>query len=155
MICKEELERIYRTHFQTVWNLCYTCLRHPADTEDAVQATFEKLARSGKRFRDGEHEKAWLIVTARNVCRDELRRRGRNAPPLEQTTPAVPAHRMDETLLALNTLPQAYRLVLYLFYYEELSTRQIAALLKKPDATVRSHLHRGRKLLKEQLEGEA
>ena len=154
MVSKEEFEACYRIHFQMVWNLCYTYLHNPADTEDAVQETFIKLAACAKRFRDREHEKAWLIVTASNVCKDELRRMGRKEISLEAAPPiAVPQYEMDETLQALRALPEKYRTVLYLFYYEGLPTKQIGKLLKRPDATVRSDLHRGRQMLKQRLEG--
>lgn len=151
---KEELEASYRIHFRMVWNLCYTYLRNPADTEDAVQETFMKLAVSRKRFRDRDHEKAWLIVTAGNVCKDELKRMGRREVPLDMAEP-IPAAQpeIDETLQALRALPEKYRTVLYLFYYEGLPTKQIGKLLKKPDVTVRSDLHRGRQMLKARLEG--
>ena len=153
---KTEFAACYRAHFQTVWNVCYTCLRNPADTEDAVQETFLRLARCGKRFRDREHEKAWLIVTAGNVCKDEFRRRGRQNLSLEQVGPvAAPDSPGSETMEALLALPEHYRQALYLFYYEDLSTKEIAKVMKRPEATVRSLLHRGRKLLKARLEGEA
>ena len=154
MVSKEEFETCYRIHFQMVWNLCYTYLHNPADTEDAVQETFMKLAVCGRKFRDADHEKAWLIVTAGNVCKDELRRMGRKEVSLETAEPVSSSQpEMDETLQALRTLPEIYRTVLYLFYYEGLPTKQIGKLLKRPDATVRSDLRRGRQMLKERLEG--
>lgn len=154
MVSKEEFEASYRFHFQMVWNLCCTYLHNPADTEDAVQETFLKLAACRKRFRDRDHEKAWLIVTAGNVCKDELRRIRRKEVSLETVAPiAVPQPEIDDTMQALRALPEKYRTVLYLFYYEGLPTKQIGKLLKRPDATVRSDLHRGRQMLKQQLEG--
>ena len=156
MYTKEEFEACYRIHFQMVWNLCYTYLHNPADTEDAVQETFLKLARCGKTFRDREHEKAWLIVTAGNVCKDELKRKSRDTVSLEDNMPVqVSETEQDETLLALMNLPEQYRTVLYLFYYEGLPTKKIGKLLRKQDATIRSQLHRARQLLKARLEGEA
>lgn len=155
MYTKEELEASYHTHFRMVWNLCYTYLHHPADTEDAVQETFIKLARCAKKFRDREHEKAWLIVTAGNVCKDELKRKGRHSAALEENIQDKGTlEKTDEVLLAIRELPEQYRTVLYLFYYEGLPTKRIAKLLKKPDATVRSQLHRARQMLKGRLEGE-
>ena len=156
MYTKAEFEGCYHAHFTMVWNLCYTYLRNPADTEDAVQETFLRLYRSGKRFRDREHEKAWLIVTAGNVCKDELKRRGRRELSLEEIgTNGIQDPQVDETLLALGELPEQYRTVLYLFYYEGLSSKEIGRLLKRRDITVRSDLHRGRQLLKARLEEEA
>ena len=153
MYSKAEFEDCYQSHFRMVWNLCYTYLHNSADAEDAVQETFLRLYRSQKRFRDREHEKAWLIITAGNVCKDELKRKGRAGVSLEKDVQVEPSEmEQDETLMSLMKLPEQYRTVLYLFYYEGLSTKKIGKLLKKPDATIRSQLHRARQLLKARLE---
>lgn len=149
---KEQFEDSYRAHFRLVWNLFYTYLQNPADTEDAVQDTFLKLATAKKAFRDREHEKAWLIVTARNLCKDELKRSRRREVPLEEAAVAVQP-KPDETLELVRSLPERYQTVIYLYYYEGYATKQIAKLLGKPDATVRSDLRRGRLLMKQGLEG--
>lgn len=143
----------YQRHFQMVWNLCYTYLHNPADVEDAVQETFVKLALSQKSFRDDDHEKAWLIVTAGNVCKDALRR-GRREQQLPKQIPAQELPPEDETIRVLRAMPEPYRTAMYLFYYEELPTKQIGAILNRRDATVRSILHRGRLMMKQRLEGE-
>lgn len=148
---RAEFEALYRRHFSTVWNVCISLLHDPADTEDMVHDTFLRLLESGKAFESEAHEKAWLIVTARNVCRNELKSsRRRDLPEAERadTTPLL-----DETLLAVRRLPEKYRLPLYLFYYEGYPTAEIARLLKRPDSSVRSDLRRGRLLLKQELGG--
>lgn len=151
----EAFERCYYANCKMIWNLCYTYLENPADTEDAVQETFLRLAASSKTFRDGDHEKAWLIVTAKNVCKDELKRFSRKELPLEQAEGAGGKEpHIDETLQAVRALPERYQTVLYLYYYEGYPTKQIGRILKKPDATIRSDLHRGRLLMKDRLEGE-
>lgn len=151
---KERFAEIYASQFRLVWNVCLTLLRNPADTEDAVQETFLRLLRQDEGRRALENVRAWLVVTARNVCRDELRRFRRRELPLEQAGEAAsPPPEIDETLAAVRRLPENYRLPLYLFYYEELSTAQIAALLKRREATVRSDLRRGRIKLRQMLGG--
>ena len=109
---------------------------------------------SDKVFLDEAHEKAWLIVTARNLCRDELRRPRRRELPLEQASCLYSEDpEPDETMRAISALSDKYRTVLYLYYYEGYGTPQIAKLLHLPDSTVRSHLRRGRSTLKKQLGG--
>jgi len=151
---KEEWTKVYHRHCQTVWNICYPYFMNPADTEDAVQETFLRLIRSGKAFRDEEHEKAWLIVTAKNVCRDEMKRARRKDVPLEEASalrsPETPE---DETLLAIRELPEKQRLVIYLYYYEGYGTVKISQMLQRPQASVRSDLRRGRMALKKRLGG--
>ena len=80
---KEAFTRIYAAQARYVWNLCLTLLHNPADTEDAVQETFLRLLRQGDAGVSPENLRAWLTVTARNVCRDELRRFRRRELPLE------------------------------------------------------------------------
>lgn len=151
---KEAFTRIYAAQARYVWNLCLTLLHNPADTEDAVQETFLRLLRQGDAGASPENLRAWLTVTARNVCRDDLRRFRRRELPLEEAeTASVWLPEIDETLAAVRTLPEKYRLPIYLFYYEELSTAQIAALLNRREATVRSDLRRGREKLRKMLGG--
>lgn len=148
---RAEFEALYRRHFPTVWNVCISLLHDPADTEDMVHDTFLRLLESDRRFESAEHEKAWLIVTARNVCRNELKRSRRRDVP--QTERADPTPLLDETLLAVRRLPEKYRLPLYLYYYEGYATAEIAQMLRRADSSVRSDLRRGRLLLKQELGG--
>ncbi|WP_054873670.1 RNA polymerase sigma factor [Oxobacter pfennigii] len=71
----KELSELYERNMDMVYRICYMHLKNHADTEDAVQTVFLKYIRSIVTFRDREHEKAWFIVTARNCCRDILRRK--------------------------------------------------------------------------------
>ncbi|MBQ6552642.1 MAG: sigma-70 family RNA polymerase sigma factor [Clostridia bacterium] len=149
----EELERVYRTHYRTVWNVCLTFLREASDVEDAVQDTFVKLALSRRDFADSDGVKAWLIAVAKNVCRDELRKKRRGDLPLEEERcGSADDPEPDETLEAVRSLNEKYRIPIYLFYYEGLSTAQIARLTGRKESTVRSDLSRGRNELRRILE---
>jgi RNA polymerase sigma factor (sigma-70 family) len=149
----EGLARSYERNVDTVWNVCITFLKNPADAEDAVQETFLRLMRSAPELGSETHEKAWLIVTARNVCKNELARARRREVPLEEAE-AHYVPELSDTLLALRSLPEKYRLPLYLYYYEGYSTAETAELLGKPAATVRSDLRRGRERMKALLGGD-
>lgn len=70
----EELVKIYNRHVDTVYRICFSFMKNAADTEDMVQETFLKLISCKKKFTSKEHEKAWLIVTASNTCKDEAAR---------------------------------------------------------------------------------
>ena len=149
------MEALYRRHVKTVWNVCITLLRRPADAEDAVQETFVRLLRSNPEFESEEHEKAWLIRTAQNVCKNDLARARRRDVPLENAADAAhSAPEIDETLAALRTLPEQYRIALYLHYYEGYSAVELSTLLHRPAATIRSDLRRGREALRELLGGD-
>ena len=69
----EEFLKIYNRHVDTVYRICFSFMKNSSDTEDMVQETFLKLLSNGKRFESESHEKAWLIVTARNECRGQLK----------------------------------------------------------------------------------
>lgn len=149
------MEALYRRHVKTVWNVCITLLRRPADAEDAVQETFVRLLRSNPEFESEEHEKAWLIRTAQNVCKNDLARARRRDMPLENAVDAAhSAPEIDETLAALRTLPEQYRIALYLHYYEGYSAVELAGLLRRPASSIRSDLRRGRERLRALLGGE-
>ena len=154
----KEITQAYETYVDMVYRLCFTILKNQFDTEDAVQNTFVKLMRYPKRFDSPEHEKAWLLVTASNTCKDALRRTSRREEPLEAQTdlPAPsdsdPASRA--VLEAVLALPLKYRTPVYLYYYEGYSGAEIAAMLHKPASTIRNYLHEARQKLKQQLGGD-
>ena len=150
---KENIEDVYQRHVVMLYRVAYSFMKNGPDAEDMVQETFVRLLHSGMTFHSPEHEKAWLIVTARNVCKNELARARRREVPLEE----APAHyvpELSDTLLALRSLPEKYRLPLYLYYYEGYSTAETAEMLGKPAATVRSDLRRGRERMKALLGGD-
>lgn len=150
----DELEQCYNRHRKTVWNICYPYFCNEHDTADAVQETFVRYLQSGKLFWDEDHEKAWLITTARNVCRDELKRAHRKNVPLEAASELpTDLREPDETLAAVQALPEKYRTAIYLFYYEDYPVARIARMLGRRESTVRSDLHRGRLLLEKRLRG--
>ncbi|MBO5496145.1 MAG: RNA polymerase sigma factor [Oscillospiraceae bacterium] len=152
------LRDLYEEHVQTVYRIAYLYTKNKADSEDVTQDTFVQLIRqlqSGKVFASREHERAWLIVTAGNTAKNLLRRRHRNDLDLaDYPELAAPEGRSREILEAIAALPDKYKTVVYLFYYEGYSAREIAAWLQVPAATVRTWLARARARLKQELGGE-
>ena len=116
-----------------------------------MQDVFEKLMRFEKGFESEEHLKAWLIRVTINHCKSRLR-----APwhthrlPLEELpdTPVFDDPAQRELYDAVLALPQAYRIVLYLFYYEDMPTREIAAALHISQNAVTTRLTRAREALR-------
>jgi len=96
-------------------------------------------------------ERAWLMQVTANTCRDLLRSAWwKRTVPLE-TLGEVPQAERDETVFLLRKLPPKYRVVLYLHYYEQYTTQEIAKLLQIPTGTVSTRLRRGREQLKTML----
>jgi RNA polymerase sigma-70 factor (ECF subfamily) len=151
---EQEITALYYRHVDTVWRICYSFLKNRADCEDMVQETFLRLLSCGKQFQSPEHEKAWLIVTASNLCKDQLKRAGRRDEPLDDHTQMAAPPQGSFVLSAVLELPSEYKMVVYLYYYEGYSTKEIAALLHCPHTTVRTRLARARKRLKLILGGE-
>ena len=150
-----EAERLVETYSDLILRLSYTYLKSAHDGEDICQTVLLKLLAGNKTFDSPEHERAWVIRTAINCCKDELRALRRRSVPLEEAEEAAaPEPLRSEVLDAVMALPQKYREAIYLFYYEGYSAEEIGALTRRSRAAVSAHLSRGRKKLKTMLGGE-
>lgn len=153
----DEIRIVYNRYINTIYRLCFSYLKNDADTEDAVQVTFEKYIRCKKKFENDSHEKAWLIITAGNTCKDMLRQQYNKNLPLDENviTTTINSSADSENLISLITnLPNKYKTVIYLYYYEGFQTKEIAGFLHKPPSTIRNYLTEARRLLKNILEEE-
>ncbi len=152
-------QRVYEQHVDAVYRICYSFMKNKADAEDAVQETFLKLLQNKQTFENDAHERAWLIVTASNICKNHLRSWTRQKREELETFEEIPDKVRNESenpvLEAVLKLPDKYKTVIYLFYFEEYSCGDIAAALDKKESTIRSLLKRGRAILQKALGGEA
>lgn len=149
-----EAKRLVDDYSDLILRLSYTYLRSTQDAEDICQTVFLKLLTREKEFSSPEHERAWVVRTAINACKDELRAFRRKAESLDSVgETAAPALPDSDTLDAVMALPSKYREAIYLFYYEGYSVKEIAKLLRRSEAAVAAHLSRGRKQLHEKLLG--
>ena len=106
-----------------------------------MQETFLRAFSWDKPFQSEEHEKAWLIVTASNLCKDALKRARRRDEPLEEHGELTAPQHSSEVLEAVLALPEDYKAAVYLYYYEGRSAKEIASLLNCPQAkSLPSHL---------------
>lgn len=152
----EEIVAIYHRHVDTVYRVCYSFLKNPSDTEDAVQSTFVQLMTHPVAFRDEKHERAWLIVTASNLCKNTLKHWWRRREDLDACV-QLPADTRDEdrqVLEAVFALPDRYKTAIYLYYFEGYQAQEIAQMLGKPSSTIRNYLTQGRRLLRKELGGD-
>lgn len=149
----EEITEIYNRNVNTVYKVCFAYMKTPADAEDAVQETFLRLMRSGPVFESREHEKAWLIRTASNFCKSALRSPRRTHADMDalETIRARDKTETDEVLDAVLRLPEKYKTVVFLYYYEGYSGVEISRMLRAPQSTVRTYLKNAKKLLKDAL----
>jgi RNA polymerase sigma factor (sigma-70 family) len=132
--------------------LACTRLTDPADAEDAVQEVFLRLVDRRIVFRDAGHEKAWLIRATLHRASDIRKAAERRNMPLEEAAlSAAPAGEEGDLLTAVRALPEKYGAVLYLYYYEGYSMKEIGKLLGLPAPTVGTRLARGRERLRQLL----
>ncbi len=150
-----EIVRIVETYSDMLMRIALHRMPSIASAEDAVQTAFERLIRRQPRFESREHEKAWLIRTAIRICIDELCRASRRTSvPLNEEIASAYSQESFELLETIRTLPEKDRDAVYLFYYEEYSTKDVARILGEREGTTRSRLSRARQKLRTIMEGE-
>jgi RNA polymerase sigma-70 factor (ECF subfamily) len=130
-------------------------LKNAADAEDAVQNVFLKYMEKDITFASESHENAWFITVTRNYCKDVLKTFWRKRVELGDIPEAGETGREPSDLLTqIQALPAKYREVLYLYYYEEYSIREMASILHRKESTIQTQLAAARKRLREHLERE-
>ncbi|MBO4909384.1 MAG: sigma-70 family RNA polymerase sigma factor [Lachnospiraceae bacterium] len=147
-ICTKYGDRLYAAAFNIT--------RQRQDAEDAVQEALLRLYRSDKEFESEEHVKAWLIRVTINIAKSTCTSFWhRNRVPYEDYMDEIPfEEESDRDLMeAVLSLPDKYRIIVHLYYYEGYKTREIADTLKLSENTVKTRLLQSRKLLKNKLEG--
>ena len=132
--------------------LSHTGIRE--DAEDMVQETFLRWLRARPVFESDEHEKAWLLRVVINLSRNLVKSAAHRTSC--ELLDIYPAKEQEELYLIdeVMRLPPLHRDAIYLFYYENYSTAEIARIMDQKESTVRSYLHRGRQKLKRWLENE-
>lgn len=158
MRSEEAVNRAIENYASTVKRICFIHLKNEADTEDICQTVFLKYAMNDKIFDSEAHEKAWIIRVTINACKDLLKSFFRKHTVsldayVEQGGVVDAAH--SEVLEAVLALPEKYRRVIYLHYYEGYPAADIAEILRINVNTVYTQLTRAKTLLRDELGGEA
>ena len=142
-----------------VYNLAYRMLGDPDEAEDAAQEIFVRVYRQLARYDTERKFSTWVLAIATNYCIDQLRRRRVQLVPLENIVPwarareagpereALDREARDEIQVLLRRLPEKYRAVLVLRYWQDLSCAEIGEVLHVPEGTVKTQLHRARQAL--------
>lgn len=152
----KEIMEIYHRQVDTVYRICFSFMKNKTETEDMVQDTFLRLITSGPEFQSEKHEKAWLIVTAANLCKDSLRRAWRKNENIDDLPEIAGEESMHNPVLdAILALPKDQKAAVYMYYYEGYSSAEIARALGCRQGTVRSRLSRARAALRKNLGGDA
>lgn len=152
----DALRQFVQAYQQQVYALCYRMLGHREDAEDTAQ---ESLLRAVKYLGSWDCTQPltpWVMKIAANRCRTALGKRGRTTAidfdlAQQEANVAEGAALGEELQLALEILPEQQRTSFILFYQRELSIAEIAEAMDAPSGTIKTWLHRSRKLLAEHL----
>jgi RNA polymerase sigma-70 factor (ECF subfamily) len=146
-------EEVARDHGRFMYSVAYRLAGNDEDAQDLVQEALLRVHRGLERYQPGSLE-GWLARIVTNVFLDEVRRRRRrpaDALPASPAADEVSSGLSDEIQAALAALPEEFRVPVVLCDVADQSYEQIAAALGVPVGTVRSRLHRGRRLLRTML----
>lgn len=153
----EDVNRVMEAYADMVRRICFVHLKNRHDTEDVFQNVYMKYLLYEGSFESIEHEKAWFVRVTINACTDWLRALSRRKwVPLDVLAEesVMPGDPSKEVLEAVLRLPEKYRDVIYLFYYEEYTAVEIAKILKKKENTVYTWLSRAKDILRERVVSE-
>ena len=151
MTRKEEFQKIYLRQADMVYRICLLYLKNRADTEDAMQSIFLKAWEHQKNFLDENHERAWFVTVTRNYCKDELKSSWKKKRvewnEIEQQNAGLTRDEINHqnvendnpVLTGIMKLDIKYRELLYLYYFEEYSIKEISSILKRKESTIQSH----------------
>jgi len=150
---KQTFEQLAVQHRDMIYRIALNQLRSIPDAEDAMQEVLLKLYQHKGSFDSPDHAKHWLIRVTLNCCRSLWRSPWKKNVPLEELSRTIgfTEQKDSDLFLAVMDLPEVHRTVLYLFYYEDLSVKEIAQLMNLSVSTVTTRLYRARKRLKYDL----
>ena len=148
---RDSPEAVIRRYSDMVYRLAFARTGNRSDAEDLYQEGVLRYLTKAPAFTSEDHRKAWLLRVAVNCAN-----RFHTAPWRKRTEPlsealSVPAPEGEDLWEELRRLPEKDRTVLHLYYYEDMTTEEIAQMLDRNPATVRSQLLRARAKLKKLL----
>lgn len=150
----EIFSQAYDRYADMMYRIAYLHTGNAAESEDILQEVFINLLYNAPRFADDEHKKAWLIRVTTNKCRDYLKSSRRKDMSLNEeilTNSSVEGDKILDIQSKIIGLKDKYKTVVYLFYYEDYSVKQISSCLKVSESTVKMRLKRAREILKKEL----
>lgn len=152
---KKNVEKIVRKYADLVYRVAYTILKNKSDAEDIFQDVFMKVCTENISFMSEEHEKAWLIKVTKNKCLDFLKKScNKNKEELDENLVKEESNSNQYVVDEVMKLPEKYRVIIYLFYFEGYKISEMSQILEINESTIKSQLVKARELLKESLREE-
>lgn len=145
--------QVVEKYFDMVYRLALSQTKNKEHADDVVQEVFLRYIKTDKVFENEEHIKAWLLRVTINCSHNVF-----SNSWVQKTVPisediVFDTKEKGDVYYAVLELPQKYRAVIHLFYYEDMSVDEISKYLGINSSTIKSQLSRGRKLLRKKLEG--
>lgn len=157
ILSEQEFNKKYELYSQELMNISYGYTKSRDDSLDIIQNVFTKLVNKSKQFNNLNDEKYWLIRVTINECKDFLRKKSKR--PIINADLVNSFSNYDSETQKLHyiadvvkTLPEKYKVVIILFYWDSLSIKDIAIVLKVSENAVKKRLERARKLIKIEME---
>lgn len=151
-VINQQAERLLTDYGDTVLRMAYSYLHNTEDAEEILQDTLVQFLKAAPALESRAHEKAWFLHVAANLCRNRLKYNAiRQTDELADNLEAEGQSDLLFVWDAVKSLPEKYREVVHLYYYEGYQTAEIAKILGTKEVTVRSNLARGREKLKSVL----
>ena len=151
---RKPVEVLIEAYQTNLYAAAFSICKNPEDAKDAVQDTFIKYHLTKKEFQDEQHIRSWLLRVAVNRAKDINRSFWRrNKVSLEEYMETLEFETPEDNQLfdTVMHLPEKYRIVIHLFYYEDMEVHEIAKVLSLSESNVKVRLSRGRRMLKEKL----
>lgn len=148
-----ELKQKIEEYADMIYRIALTRCNSIETAEDVFQEVFMRFSEKNPKFENCEHEKAWFIRVTINLTKN-----------IKESAWNKKVVRLDENMSfstkeesnvysIVCSLPQNYRTVIYLLYYEGYKVHEISKLMNKPEGTIKIWLYRAREILKQELEG--
>ena len=149
MDSEQDIREIVTKYSNMLYKICIVILCNEQDVQDAIQDTFCRYLEKRPQFCGEEHEKAWFIRVATNICRDMIRFRIRHPKiAIDELENRLVAPEQKETLKELLELPVKQKTVIYLHYVEGDRIKEIADIMGTTEGTVKMQLQRGKKQMR-------
>lgn len=150
---REVVEKIIEEYADMVYRIALTRCQSVENAEDIFQEVFMKFSEKNIKFESKEHEKSWLIRVTINLTKNMKGSAwNRRVVSLDENI-EFNTKEENEIYSIVCDLPQNYRTVIYLLYYEGYKVNEISKLMRKPEGTIKTWLFRAREMLKEKIEG--
>lgn len=151
----EKMTEIYDKYSNAVYRMAFAYCKNKADAEDIMQEVFISRFSADIVFENEAKEKSWLLKVTVNKCRDMFRslryKYSLTSIPLEEADIIYETQEESDVYHAVMSLPNKYRTVIHLFYYEEYTIKEISTITGDKETAIQTQLYRARKKLKDIL----